>query len=496
VSTRSEDSAPALTAANRLPLRASPRPPDPAELVARVALSRRDLLLRVHRHRLSAEDLEDCYSQATLELVQRARSGAPFASAGHVANALEQRFLSRAHDRRRALAGRSPMEAALGQAVSLDPPEGGGGDFADPGLGVVEQVVLRDELAVLGEIAGELTADMRLVLAHQVVLGTECQDFCQRFGWSTEKFRKVAQRARSKLLALSEEQATGARCRRLEPDLLAYVSRVAEDGQRERILVHLENCPACRRRARDLRAHERGLLGLLPGGLEAGVAGGVIGSTGGAAATGGGGVAIGAGVATWGSTGAVGLKIGVVAICLAGLAGGGAALCHGGALTGVFGRDSAHRPAAHAVVARKRSAVVITRAADLPAFATAMSAAAAQIAEPTPSATPTPASPTPSERRGVAEALAQREFGFGALAATEPQPTQLATDSPARIASRRRRRQKRLRAAAPRLRAAPLVDPGAASSGTSPPPPPPTAPPSRSSSGGPSSSGEFGFEQG
>ena len=48
--------------------RASARP-DPAEEVALVARARRELLLRAHRHRLRREDLEDCYSQATLELL-------------------------------------------------------------------------------------------------------------------------------------------------------------------------------------------------------------------------------------------------------------------------------------------------------------------------------------------------------------------------------------------------------------------------------------------
>jgi hypothetical protein len=47
--------------------------------VARVSALKRDVLLRVHRHRLGFEDLEDCYSQATLELVSRAhaREGVP-----------------------------------------------------------------------------------------------------------------------------------------------------------------------------------------------------------------------------------------------------------------------------------------------------------------------------------------------------------------------------------------------------------------------------------
>ena len=51
---------------------------DPAEEVAIVARARRELLLRAHRFRLRREDLEDCYSQATLELVVRARRGGVF----------------------------------------------------------------------------------------------------------------------------------------------------------------------------------------------------------------------------------------------------------------------------------------------------------------------------------------------------------------------------------------------------------------------------------
>jgi hypothetical protein len=48
--------------------------------VALVARARRDLLLRAHRRRLRREDLEDCYSQAALELVARALKGAKFSS--------------------------------------------------------------------------------------------------------------------------------------------------------------------------------------------------------------------------------------------------------------------------------------------------------------------------------------------------------------------------------------------------------------------------------
>jgi hypothetical protein len=60
---------------------------DPAEAVARVAAARRSRLLRVYRRRLRPEDLEDCYSQATLELLARARA-TPFVSAAHIEHAM------------------------------------------------------------------------------------------------------------------------------------------------------------------------------------------------------------------------------------------------------------------------------------------------------------------------------------------------------------------------------------------------------------------------
>ena len=95
---------------------------DPAEAVARIAAARRGRLLRVHRRRLRWEDLEDCYSQATLELVARSRR-TPFVSYQHILNSLEQKFLSRIEDRRRAIGGRSAIETAIARAVPVDSPD-------------------------------------------------------------------------------------------------------------------------------------------------------------------------------------------------------------------------------------------------------------------------------------------------------------------------------------------------------------------------------------
>jgi DNA-directed RNA polymerase specialized sigma24 family protein len=171
------------------------------EEVALIAHARRDLLLRVHRHRLRREDLEECFSQATLELLARAREGVAYASTAHLANVLEQRFLSRIHDTRRALSGRSPMRAALELAIPLDSLSEEEVHVIDRRAELEPMVLVRDELRRVERLAGRLTFDQRLVLASQ--LGqVDRATFCDRYGWSEEKYRKVAQRARARLSRL------------------------------------------------------------------------------------------------------------------------------------------------------------------------------------------------------------------------------------------------------------------------------------------------------
>ena len=217
-----------------MPAERAPRSDDPAEAVARVAAAKREVLLRVHRHRLGFEDLEDCFSQATVELITRARARArAFVSDAHIANALEQRFLSRISDRRRAVSGRSPIQAASHAALRTVVDHEGGGEtspvaaVADPVADITVRLAERHDVRRLRELAEELTADQRLVLACQVALDMDCQEFCARFGWSAEKFRKVAQRARARLRALVADYETGERCRSLADDLAAYVAHVA-----------------------------------------------------------------------------------------------------------------------------------------------------------------------------------------------------------------------------------------------------------------------------
>jgi DNA-directed RNA polymerase specialized sigma24 family protein len=184
------------------------RASDAAEEVALVARAKRELLLRVHRHRLRAEDLEDCYSQATLELLAHARRGGRFASSSHLANTLEQRFVSRVRDRRRAISGRSPMQAALEAALSLDCTTEDQIEVVDMRAELETLVMLRHDLRRVQALAPRLTDDQRLVLAAQVgQIGPA--DFCRLHGWSSEKYRKVAQRARARLRSLmaGEESA-------------------------------------------------------------------------------------------------------------------------------------------------------------------------------------------------------------------------------------------------------------------------------------------------
>ena len=181
------------------------RASDPADVVARVAAEKRAVLLRVYRQSLRHEDLEDCYGQATLELLQRARRDGGFRGRAHIANALEQKLCSRIHDRRRALAGRSAVESALAGALPLGELERGGVDVPDPRAGVEDLVLARLELRRLLCLARRLTRDQRLVLACQLQLDESTCELSARLGWSQEKYRKVAQRGRARLRVLAQE---------------------------------------------------------------------------------------------------------------------------------------------------------------------------------------------------------------------------------------------------------------------------------------------------
>lgn len=322
--------------------RRMPAARDPAEAVARVALSKRDLLLRVHARRLRREDLEDCFSQAMLELVQRARNGSPFESDVHLANSLEQKFLSRIRDRHRAVAGRSAIEAAYAGAASLEDPTSGVGELRDLGADVEDLTAGRLDIARLREIAEELSPDQRLAIASQVGLQMSSGEFCRRHGWTAEKFRKVAQRGRARLRALAFEYATGERCRRLAPDLSAWCEGSLRGDREAGILTHLANCTACRRVARERVVPARRRRGrdiaaaLWPGpvggfahALHSLLAGRAARAT--ASAHGGGGAlaagAAGSGAAAPSLLGLGGVKLGISALCVAGLAGGGLAVC-------------------------------------------------------------------------------------------------------------------------------------------------------------------------
>jgi DNA-directed RNA polymerase specialized sigma24 family protein len=222
------------------------------------------LLLRVHRQRLRFEDLEDCYSQATLELVVRARR-APFANPDHVKNALEQKFVSRINDRRRALTGRSGIEAAIATAISVEGAGTAAAEIEDRAATVERKVEVNGDIRRLREVIAELSLDQRLALHSQVNLQMEAQDFCERYGWSEEKFRKVAQRARAKLRALVAEYQDGDRCRRLEPDLLALAAGAGTDEQLKRARTHTENCPGCARYVAVLNRAARDAAVMTPG---------------------------------------------------------------------------------------------------------------------------------------------------------------------------------------------------------------------------------------
>jgi DNA-directed RNA polymerase specialized sigma24 family protein len=114
------------------------------------------------------------------------------------------------------------MQAAMESALFL----GGSGEqeveIADTRGDPETLVMLRHELTRVERLAREqLTRDQRLVLAYQIGLPLSGpREFCCRFGWSQEKYRKVAQRARARLRALMADE---------QPDVPAVTRRRNRD---------------------------------------------------------------------------------------------------------------------------------------------------------------------------------------------------------------------------------------------------------------------------
>jgi DNA-directed RNA polymerase specialized sigma24 family protein len=167
---------------------------------------------------LRRDDLEDCYSRTTLELIAHVKAGGSFAGRTHIGNALELRFLSRVRDRRRALGGRSPIQAALEHADTLGGLRGDV-EIVDRRAATETLVIVRDELRRIGRLAALLSDEQRLVIGSQLS-GETCAQLCARCGWSREKYRKVAQRARARLRSLMDAAEAGVpNARRLSEEL-------------------------------------------------------------------------------------------------------------------------------------------------------------------------------------------------------------------------------------------------------------------------------------
>ncbi len=78
-------------------------------------------------------------------------------------------------------------------------------EIADARADVERRTILRFELRSLQRAAHALSPDQRLVLACQIGLQMSAEEFCLTFGWSQDKHRKVAQRARTRLRRLLDE---------------------------------------------------------------------------------------------------------------------------------------------------------------------------------------------------------------------------------------------------------------------------------------------------
>jgi len=167
--------------------------------IAYVVRARSAVLLRTHARRLRRADLEECLSQAALELICACRRGRQFDCDVHIANAFDQRFLSRVADQHRALGGRSLGRAQFARALAANAESEIEREIAGDEDDVERIVFARDELRSVLRAARALTKDERVVLGSRLGLGGDSEEVCAARGWSRERYRKLAQRGRDRL---------------------------------------------------------------------------------------------------------------------------------------------------------------------------------------------------------------------------------------------------------------------------------------------------------
>jgi DNA-directed RNA polymerase specialized sigma24 family protein len=129
-------------------------------------------------------------------MLARAERDPTLTSADHIRHALRQKFESRILDHHRAVAGRSPATHARARTRPLD-------DALDQRVGDrdgLDELVARETLRELAAAIRELTPDQQLVLASQLN-GETPRECCGHTGWTIDKYRKTAQRARARLRA-------------------------------------------------------------------------------------------------------------------------------------------------------------------------------------------------------------------------------------------------------------------------------------------------------
>lgn len=98
----------------------------------------------------------------------------------------------------------------MASALPLAGCEDGGIAILDRSADVERLALLRHDLRLITQIARRLSPDQRLVLASQISCEMNRGEFCRKHGWSTEKYRKVAQRARARLAWLLGQAEAGA----------------------------------------------------------------------------------------------------------------------------------------------------------------------------------------------------------------------------------------------------------------------------------------------
>ena len=208
--------------------------------------ARKGSIAELRRRGCTPEEAEEFFSAAFEKVMRSVDPLARGFSAPQMVNFIKRSAWRVMLDERRRSGQRPEVELSAVRSLS------------DSGLEGPAEVAVEREAAAMGREALQMLSERdRLIFRQRNQLGLSPEEILRRTpGLSMRTYRKIIQRANSRVLAALERIEGGERCEEMESSLLQrYVAGGCPEPEQLAVEVHLGHCRACQKAHARMRGH-------------------------------------------------------------------------------------------------------------------------------------------------------------------------------------------------------------------------------------------------